>query len=197
MGIMNLLQRKPEAQEMMPMAISEEIPTEEYVALANKLGVAVGGLTRTTTLESVLQDEHVRVFPLKSVERYMDRQTPKGKVWGWMSVRALDYERAKGYVTFGYNDKNGRFLTGTYEKPIPFPVLLTMDKIEAAMSHLPVEQRPAFFITDYAVPSPDPFLMVAVPGVGMMQEPHPNGELWHAIEGACFVIERWDEPSFR
>ena len=197
MSILGLLQKKPVASPMPIVSSSIEPPTEEYMAIAKRLGVTVNGLTRITTLETVLLDEHVRIYRFKDVISYMDKKTPKGKIWGWTAVRVVDRNRCGRSVTFGYNDVNGRFFPGPYDKPIPFPVLLTMEKIENAMAQLPEASRPAFFITDYAVPSPDPFLMVATPGVSQIQQPSASGHLWQALEESCFIIERWDEPNFR
>jgi|SRR5262252_6146719 len=73
------------------------------------------------------------------------------------------------------NLPHGRVESGSvYGHSVPYPVLLTVKSI---VDRLPDVQ---FFVTDYAVATPDPFLAVSRPSIDDM-----------------FIIERWDEPGFR
>jgi hypothetical protein len=91
-------------------------------------------------------------------------------LWGWRPLRAQD--QTAGHT----NSKNGTIQRGAapYGKPIPYPVLLT---VKAIRDEFPTAK---FFVSDemHAERIPDPFLMVE-------------------IGGERFIVERWDEPSFR
>lgn len=113
---------------------------------------------------------------------------------GWCPFRSIDRRAALDFTGLG----NGRFLSGIYNKAVPLAVLLTIDKIEEAMKS--AVEKPAFFISDYEARRPDPFLLVTVPSLGLSQYSEPDGTgtfLRARPEPSCFVIERWDEPSFR
>lgn len=178
-----------------------EPPTAEYKSLATKLGLIVAQeIKQLVSLEDALRQEHIHIYKMSDVARYMGKIKPKGQVWGWKPVRQIDLERCSA-ITFYQHNNDGRYIEGgTYDKPIPYPVLVTMDRIEEAMKD--EEHKPAFFVSDYCARVPDPFLMVTVPSLGRSQigtgayaHQYP---LWVARgEPDCFVIERWDEPSFR
>jgi hypothetical protein len=196
MSLSTLFVRKPVAQPIAPLALIGE-QTVEYRTLAQKLGVILE--VGTDPLENILRAEFIHIYPMAQVSKYLSRITPKRKVWGWKCLRAEDYKRSnidiKNRIIFGSNTKHGMFLEGIYNRPIPLAALMTIDKIEEATKHLAL--KPAFFVSDYAVAMPDPFLMVTIPSPAS-QEQEPNGNLWVANpEPACFVVERWDEPSFR
>lgn len=196
-SVLSFLSRTPVAVEIPPVSTKViEVPSEEYLKLAAKLGVRAHAADTSATLEEVLREEMIHVYPMGAVSKYMRRITPRGRIWGWKSLREADYMRAKGHVRFD-NSRNGVFLEGIYSRPVPFPALLTIEGIEQASK---LSAHPAFFVSDYAVASPDPFLMVTMPAFGESQWRigDGSGRLFTANpEPACFVVERWDEPSFR
>lgn len=153
-----------------------EPPTEEYRALAAKIGLRV--LTAKQSLRQVLHDETIPVYDLRRVESYMRRVTPRGKDWGWRACREHDV-----LSRMHYGSSNGSFIAGIYAHPLPFPVLHTIERVSAACPEA------LFFVSDYEAVRPDPFLMVTMYPV--------DHRLWEATPETCFVIERWDEPSFR
>lgn len=195
MSVLSIFERTPSPRLIEAASITIEAPTEEYKQLAAKLGIGVA--TRpTSTLEDILREEMIQVYPMKAVHRYMDRITPIGKIWAWKACRNLDAARCRGHLTIHNHNNNGSFREGLYDKPIPFPALLTMDRIEEAAKIAGI--APAFFVSDYVARVPDPFLMVTIPAAGGSQVTETHGRLWVANpEPACFVVERWDEPSFR
>ena len=197
---MSIFTKTPVSQpilKLVPRATVIDPPTEEYRKLAKKLGIAVVAETVTTTLDEVLRAEGIDIYAMADVSAYMEKVTPKGRIYVWKACRQLDKQRSERHITLdGSSSHHGQFSDGVYSRPIPYPVLLTIDRIEEVTKKYRIQ--PAFFVSDYAVPAPDPFLMVTIPAEGMSQEKEPNGKLWTANpEPACFVIERWDEPSFR
>ena len=123
--------------------------------------------------------EEIVVFPCGHLTTY--RPT-----WGWRPLRKVDtiFPVGNRYGNFsgckGDNDgtKNGLVLTGHYQKPVPFPVLLRAEEICSAFP-----RGVTFFVSDALneeeVAIRDPFLAVSLDGQ------------------TFYVIERWDEPAFR
>jgi hypothetical protein len=97
--------------------------------------------------------------------------------WGWRPLRQADASRGAGINIWGFQH-NGVVMIGSapYHKAVPLPVLLTARDI---VREFPDAQ---FFVSDEIrpqdIPLLDPFLMVTV-------------------AGKSFIVERWDEPSFR
>jgi hypothetical protein len=143
-----------------------------YNQLAQKLGVISRAGIASAELLAVLAEESIAIYDRDRVEAYMDK---KG-YWGWFPLRHDDvrYSNSIGRVT--HNDHPSIYGGGKsdiYRPPVPYPVLVTVGRIWERTHNC------AFFV---AAPDihPDPFL-------GAM-----------ALEdSAMYVIERWDEPSFR
>jgi hypothetical protein len=198
--LMTMLSRTPVSQSWNPLASTGlEPPTEEYQKLAAKLGVF---LKPASSLESVIQAEMIHVYPMAKVRKYLTRITPMGKVWVWKPLRDKDLARLRlrsSSIAIDNSPRHGgTFADSIYSRPVPYAALLSVEKIEQAMCGQ--EAKPAFFVSDYVAFNPDPFLMVTVPAMGESQwkDGDGSGRLWTANpEPSCFVIERWDEPSFR
>lgn len=143
---------------------------------------------REKQLKRYLIDNNILVFPEDKVSAYMDRITPNGFQWFWFATSpAMGNEPdRKKMINFEVMDFNGRQHDGlfigasgkmlacnTYRKPIPIPVLMRMAEIREQFSEC------RFWVTDIVkVDKPDPFLMVT-------------------LGSERFIIERWNEPSFR
>ena len=140
-----------------------------HEALARKLGVTcVAPEIAVARLAQVLAELGISRYSMADVHRYMTAMAArKGVAWSWLPARACDKTRIAH-----------RIADTVYSEPIPLPVLMTMN---ALVERLGDEVR--FKIAAFATPKADPFLAV-----------HPAGSTditdW-------FVIERWDEPSFR
>lgn len=175
----------PVARPLVPTIAPAEVPDGEYRQLASRLGVNVPEVKEDPEkLEALLSKMGLRVYDFKEVKRFLDRQYGwkpllRGTPWGYRGLRVNDLPKNGHYVALWRRRHNGSFLggqdTAPYNKPIPYPVLQTIDRIS---QKLPTAK---FYISDEAVRQPvmkDPFLMVSYGGV------------------SC-IIERWDEPGFR
>ena len=143
---------------------SEIVFLREYQRIASKVGFASKEArvkVREADLVEWLQAEAMPIYDYQTVKAYLDgivarcnaENYPNSKV-GWKWILVVQY--------------------GTLDKPIPMPVLMTMEKVVDRFGSS-VEMSISE-ITKY----PDPFLSVHVPG-----------------SERRFVIERWDEPGFR
>ncbi len=147
------------------VAVAETVD-QEYIALAKELGISNDAMLKTQ-LEQFLAEEHIDVYLMQAVHAYMDdlvaKEQKQGLTWGWRPLRPFDK-----------SDNIPYRLSGTYAKPVPYPVLLTVKRITDVFG-----KALSFFVSDYEVVKPDPFLMVTAQGLPQ------------------YVIERWDEPKFR
>lgn len=170
MGLLGLITKRlqPEKAPLLPLP-AEEFDVEAYRALADKVGftgvraalLRAQSTKRSGELRAFLIENSIEVYTELAVYKYMTRITPGGHEWGWVPLN----ERAR---------QNATRMTDHYTKPIPTPVLLTMERIIDAFADA------KFQVTDISrIERPDPFLRVSV-----------DGETW-------FIIERWDEPAFR
>lgn len=172
MSLLSLFTPTPLKRPVVQATSSDPDFDRSYDQLATKLGIRSRSGIAQSKLLTVLAEESIDVYELSRVERYMDR---KG-YWGWFPLRTVDAARTfmVSRETFTpYSSLYGGAKQGVYQNPIPYPVLLTVEKI--------LERCPDanFFI---AAPDkhPDPFLAVV-----------------HLSDSKMYVVERWDEPSFR
>lgn len=162
----------PLSQLARPISSDE---AHQYNQLAAEIGITARVDRHDTELESWLVDSCIAVYNLAKVEHYMDA---KG-YWNWFPMRSLDrgqyqINRKTQHVHPGLY---GGFQDALYVEPIPLPVLLTTQSI---IRHF--GDRVMFFIAAQRT-DPDPFIAAGLRG--------PSGP------SQIFVLERWDEPSFR
>jgi hypothetical protein len=175
----------PSSRALAPLAVVplkriEAAPTlEDYAALAAELGFEPEDL-EDLRLQHFLAANGVRVFDYEAVCRWMDELvTPTGARWFWSPLRPKDGEchhmdgylrdvRSRGGVRHGYT-----WLDRPYTQTVPFHILNRVRLIERGFTG-----RAFFFVSDYAVSFPDPFLMVRVSG------------------GPPYVIGQWDAPCW-
>jgi hypothetical protein len=146
---------------------------QSYNQLASKLGVRSRAGIASSKLLGVLAEESIHVYDLARVEAYLDK---KG-YWGWFPLRKKDAQystRVRRVTHTSYSSLYGAAQSNVYVLPVPYPALLTVDRI--------VNRCEATFFVAALQDFPDPFL-VAI----SLEEGSPS----------MFVIERWDEPSFR
>jgi hypothetical protein len=105
------------------------------------------------------------------VTRYLDGQVERKRKnrfdytdWNWHPIKS-----SNGF----WSGRPNHVSADVYNKPIPMPVMLTIDRIES------LYPSARFYVSDIRDVK-DPFLAVTVDGADTF-----------------FVIERWDEPSFR
>lgn len=145
---------------------------ESYARVATKLGVvSYTPAANATTLATFLNKEFIQVYDRAMVERYMDK---KG-YWGWFQLTAKTRIMNIARVTpTDYHALFGTSSNGLYTEPVPLPVLLAAERIADNF-------HDAQFFVAAQQKHPDPFL-----GVCLLSEPR-----------GFYIIERWDEPSFR
>lgn len=185
----------------LPAGLDEQFQND-YIKLAKELGFDAGASQLTKELETMkfkqfLSENGIQTYEYKKVKAYLDDQY--GDIpWGWRALREKDNPMVSNVRVIGANlthdgysrdtksrqvvwskDVNGSYLgnmdTALYGKPIPYPVLLTIKKIADAFPNT------AFWVSDEAkrISAPlDPFLLVR-----------------HS--GKSYIVERWNEPSFR
>lgn len=147
--------------------------TEEYRALAKKLGVKVtqDPDVERKEFETFLNENGIRVYPEGKVNSYLKDILKDQPV---VRKRINMYGQTKVTRT----QLVWKSLT-EYMKPIPYPVLLTVDRIKERFG-----KKVTFAISDFVkvtkVTSPqirDPFLRVT-------------------FGDRNYVVEHWDEPGF-
>lgn len=169
--------RPPAAAPTSTTTIGEPAAVDaDYAALVAELGVNSAAVD-LETFKALVPQLGLRVYQRAEVQEYLHAlyKVPAGDltplvIWGWRPLRKADQEKGQ-LVQF-----NGRIQRSAplYAKPIPYPVLLT---VKAVVDACPSARC---FVSDelQGEKIPDPFLLVV-------------------LAGEEFVIERWDEPSFR
>mgnify|MGYP001584228697 CR=1 FL=1 len=142
----------------------------EYKEVAERIGLTNQPAFLEERLSRFLLEENIRIYQKKRVYEYLNSKFPTG--WEWRGVREEDCEYLKGWTSHA-GELSIRFGDRIYGDRIPFPVLLTIEKIKTAFP------KEVFFYINHATVHGDPFLMVS------------NRDI------ASFIVERWDEPSFR
>lgn len=156
----------------------QEQPDSDYLRLVEKLGIRSAAIL-TVKLEAILADEFIPVFDYEKVEQYLNNECLKRA-----QAQALAQAQDRlSYTSWCWKPVRAEDRKGTsgmprvtrqlYQQAIPGEVLLTMERIAAKLPEA------KFFVSEI-VDVADPFLAVTVKGAN---------KLW--------VIERWDEPSFR
>lgn len=169
----------PQPQSAPAPAIDPDLHLE-YVDTAKRLGVVNGALKREMLLHAC-REHGINVYERRAVERYLETVfgRPRGRTfhgtWGWRPLRQVD-ERKVEFPDLDSWGQSGHILRGLYQGAVPLPVLLTVERLSAAVPDV------YFFVSDKNEQSDytlDPFLMVCAPGMAQL------------------IVERWDEPNFR
>jgi hypothetical protein len=151
---------------------SFEQPSADYRALSQQLGVNTIPL-RLCELAQIVREETLGIYPYPSVASYLDQQVAalsQGKANRWKTYE-WHWRPVKQYSSYRHGSHH--FSPEVYNKPIPPEVLPTLARLVKRMPEA------EFYVSDVEQ-FQDPFLAVTVPG-----------------SDTLFVIERWDEPSFR
>ncbi len=145
---------------------------EEYNRVARKVGAQVRVSGKDHALRNSLRGLVIPVYDRAKVEKYMDARG----TWGWYALNAnfVYKENIRRVTPINYATRYGAMVREAYPRQIPLPVLLTVEKI---MDQHPTAEFYVAALHDF----PDPFL-----GVRLPEEPDE-----------FFIVERWDEPSFR
>ena len=171
---------EPQRGDLVPVSLGEDREfLERYRALAQKIGYHCAEVeTKLDEVELVeyLHEQGIAPYDYKAVCFYMHevvQQLNSAQDQGsstWATVHRMQHEWRWSPLRKCDGKKSE-----LYTKPIPEPVLLTVAGLVERFG-----ERVVLEISDlYTMPKPDPFLAVSVRG------------------GERYVIERWDEPSFR
>ena len=174
-------------------AVSIDQPDLAYQKLATQLGIKTAKIPSDVLLRHALSSLSIGVYNYDAVRRYLVEKRPEKHYLTWVPV-STQTKTSAGLVrrmggSPGSFDRgiHGHIReAGVYDKPLPYPVLVTMAAIVAAAKK--TDFTPSFYVSDYVEyhkqPEPrqrlDPFLAVGT-----------------SDSDALFVIERWDEPGFR
>ena len=187
-----------------PIAVMDgsDIPDDEYRKLTVKLGVtavlqSTDKVMKQQKFMSFLASMGLRRYDIVAVGAYLDDQY-KSTPWGWRALRrqgspistdgrrmyeghyvAADGTYDNTITRWGKKHNGcriGGYDTALYSKPVPYPVLLTVDRISTEFPDA------GFWVSDEAIVLKDvvkdPFLLVD-------------------YAGENFIIEKWDEPTFK
>jgi hypothetical protein len=168
-------------KEPVPVALAEDltIPVDEfseYRRIADKIGWKSDSVVEER-FRHFFAENGMTVFPFEKVETFLDSEFGVAKdgapTWYWRPLREKDMQ-AKLSMNDEHDGKNGQINNDAwYQMEVPLPVLMTIEKVHDEIPEA------CFYISE-SVEEGDPFLMVTAPG-------------WVEV----FVIERWNEPSFR
>jgi len=167
-----------------------------YVALAEELGLKNRALDEVR-IKQILAAEDILIYPEPQVADFLRAHAKKelgpNGTWVWKPLfeekRDAEVNRSRNVLMqqqAGFTPTvwlvsggpptsamyEGERKLSVYEKPVPMSALLLVKKIRAL---IPTAD---FYVSDYAVLNPDPFLMFTVNG------------------GPVYIVAHWDEPEF-
>ncbi len=175
----------------------------EYKKIVAELGVDDSAV-RNQEFRQFLHDEGITVYPYEKVTSFLDekikreRKAHKVETLNWLwkpalpntpyiakdpnspvagnfsSIMSFQFDWISANITPQTSHVSGERKSDIYSKAIPYAVLLSIKKLKDKFL-----DKVNFYVSDYEVRDPDPFLLVTGPGLDY------------------YVIERWDEPSFR
>lgn len=173
----------PDEEEPIPEAVKPPKPApaelridgeerNQYLELAKSLGLMETAPILSEAILGVLVEENIHIYDNVQVAEFLNTQLGFEE-WEWRGVRPKDVEHLKGW--FSHLGKyRVPYSSRVNSQPIPLPVLMTMQKV---LDKLPDVH---FYVSCKKEPSnDDPFLCISGKNLGV------------------FIIERWDEPSYR
>jgi hypothetical protein len=152
---------------------------DSYLEKAEKLGIDSPPI-KDARLKRAIKKAKLLIYPYETVAAFLDKVTPKNRVWRWYTLREIDRETLMDFPRiYTYMDREikCRLSKGVYHREIPFHAL---NKVDILLSTYEKPTELLFFISEYDVPHPDPFLAVTAIGASTV-----------------FVIDHWDEPGFK
>lgn len=163
--MVGLLTRQPKPQTK----FSDE-PSEAYLALVRDLQIT-HTLPSSNRMVTLLRKLNMPIYNNNEVDSYMRRITPRRKQYYW-SLLLGSFAHSWLYEK---QDKPGHYAPQVYRRPVPHHIL---QRVKTIRDHMP---QATFFVTDYAVVNPDPFVCV---------RDRDNTDAPHVVFGV------WDEPGF-
>lgn len=165
-----------------PVAVGSE-PLGAYEALAEELGFMPAQLLEEQ-LRRFFAESQIPIFNYAAVDAYLAAIAEKeGEVWIWRPLREKDKpsyrwlgrENLKKTVIAarGHGSYIDEWTHRPYSRAIPIHILRQVKSIQGRFG-----DQVKFFVSDYAVPNPDPFIMVS------------------ALDVSFIIFGVWDEPGF-
>lgn len=162
-----------------------------YEEVAKSLGFTPTELIRAQLIE-FFEHEGIKLYDYGQVSAWLSKKKEQAKAmnWCWRPLRGNDviteYEWGIIWRSFGGADCFDGFYSSKqsgcrpYERLVPLHALEKVAKIQAKFG-----ESVKFFVSDYASPAADPFIMVrpATPHTGELSEYN-------------LVFDVWDEPGF-
>ena len=152
-----------------PEPIREQVlaEIEAYEKLCEELGLRPTAIAANRVIRQ-FQSVRIPRYDPDEVSAYMTSITPVGMHWCWQGLGHSDDSRSS------YANVDGCTISGLYEKLVPIHILKRMKVVRELFKR----EKPKFYVTDYAVPDPDPFISVVFP------------------DGQSVIFGVWDEPGF-
>lgn len=165
------------------LAIVRSSPIEEYEKLSNELGFHPGQLLEEQVLRFFLS-EGIEVYDEEEVFNYLCKKVDEirnrsNNIYRWIWVPLREKDRDGGSSIGGRIHRDAWCglwspeWNTTYSKLVPTKVL---EKVKLLESKFPNKLR--FYVSDYSIPNPDPFIMATAVGVRNL------------------IFDVWDEPDF-
>jgi len=177
----DILQETIRVIKPQPTLVKEKVDNlTDYETLARKLDFYPAALLEQQLLNHFAEG-NIPLFNYDEVDRYLrDQIKGSAEYWIWRPLRSKDKPDGWhwGPIRRNHNwDHNGSYKDGwawrPYDKSVPLYILEQVHEIESQF-----DEGPLFFVSDYAVSNPDPFIMVT------------------ALDVKRIVFGMWDEPNF-
>lgn len=153
-----------------PATLIVEEPDQEYIELSKRLGINTIPL-QLVDLARLIRQVCIGIYEYDAVVRYLDGQVERMRKTRFDHTD-WNWHPIKPCHHF-WSGRPDHVSADVYNKPIPMPVMLTIAQIES------LYPAARFYVSDLRDVK-DPFLAATVDG-----------------SDTFFVIERWDEPTFR
>lgn len=169
-----------------PKGMVPEAPITErqksYVEIATAIGFVPEELVRAQLL-TFFNENDIKIYDYAEVDAYLRKKRLQDKKnrWVWRPLRQADTPREHWHSPPDELGDGSYYQNSCppYSKLVPQPTLEKVAKIEKQFGN-----KVQFFVSDYAVPKPDPFIGVRVKGS------------IDSVETAMLVFDVWDEPGF-
>jgi len=160
------------------MIKASEIAPTEYQRVAMSIGLNPSPVLDEAELLSAIKDLGLKVYDYEKVDDFLYSKAKKQSAnteWVWKPLRDDDVKMilAEGSR---WHDHVGLMSATQYQHAVPIRVLRN---VQALLEKMPGAK---FFVSDYEVIKPDPFLAVT------------TAKLLPANK--VFIIDVWDEPGF-
>lgn len=182
----------PFPQARIPEGLIEPHKQRSYDEVAKQLGFAPAELVRAQLLE-FFEAEGIKLYDYNQMSTWLTEKKKQANVtnWCWRALREKDVIKDYQWGFQGWNGgkdvwDDGFYVSGQlgcrpYDRLVPLHALEKVVKIEAKFG-----DRVKFFVSDYASPKADPFIMVRPEAM------HASGT---SVEYRL-VFDAWDEPGF-